>query len=66
MAIILITTVCGGLGSIVAGLIVTELSTGLIQHFDILGYILTCTVLTTAGIMYFINSQVSKATQNPT
>jgi predicted MFS family arabinose efflux permease len=36
--------VAGGVGSVVAGLVVSESATGAIEHFDVLGYILTGTV----------------------
>ncbi|MFZ6654508.1 MFS transporter [Undibacterium sp. TJN19] len=51
--------IAGGVGSVVAGLIVSQSATGSIQHFEVLGYILVGTVLITAVLMYFIQRMVA-------
>lgn len=53
--------IAGGLASIVAGLIVVQRpDTGFIEHFDVLGYVMLGTVITTMVMMYFIDQSVRK------
>jgi predicted MFS family arabinose efflux permease len=49
----------GGLASVVAGLIVYQETSGQLIHFDVLGYILVCTVLLSAYCMYRISQKVN-------
>ena len=51
--------IAGGVGSVVAGMIVSQPDGGAILHFDLLGDILVCTVLLTAVMMYFIHRMVA-------
>ncbi|MBC3916420.1 MFS transporter [Undibacterium sp. CY18W] len=52
--------IAGGVGSVVAGMIVSQPAAGgAILHFDLLGDILVCTVLLTAVMMYFIHRMVA-------
>ncbi|MES2040017.1 MAG: MFS transporter [Pseudomonadota bacterium] len=51
--------IAGGVGSVVAGMIVSQPDGGSILHFDLLGDILVCTVLLTAVMMYFIHRMVA-------
>ena len=51
--------IAGGVGSVVAGLIVSQPDGGAILHFDLLGDILVCTVLVTSVLMYFIHRMVA-------
>ncbi|MFZ6744407.1 MFS transporter [Undibacterium sp. JH2W] len=51
--------IAGGVGSVVAGMIVSQPAGGAILHFDLLGDILVCTVLITAVMMYFIHRLVA-------
>lgn len=52
--------IAGGVGSVVAGMIVSQpAGGGAILHFDLLGDILVCTVLLTAVMMYFIHRMVA-------
>lgn len=53
----------GGLGSAIAGLIVIQESSGMIRHFEVIGYVMTGTTLVTLVMMYFINRIV--AASNP-
>lgn len=56
-----IQQVSGGVASFVAGLIVFQPAKNTpLQHFDIIGYVTTGTMLITLLLMYFINQQVSK------
>jgi predicted MFS family arabinose efflux permease len=50
--------VSGGLAAILGGLIVSETSTGALEHFDVLGYVLVGTTLVTLVMMYFISRRV--------
>lgn len=50
--------ISGGVASIIAGLIVVETSSGKLDHFDTLGYILTGTVLVSMYLMYNISKQL--------
>ncbi|MFZ6641531.1 MFS transporter [Undibacterium sp. TC4M20W] len=52
--------IAGGVGSVVAGMIVSQPDGGVILHFDLLGDILVCTVLLTAVMMYFIHRMVAR------
>lgn len=51
----------GGLGAMLAGMIVVRQADGHLEHFDILGYVLCGTVTMTVVMLYFI----SRMTQNP-
>jgi hypothetical protein len=53
-----IQQISGGLAAIVGGLIVSENSTGALQHFDVVGYVVTGTTLITLVMMYFISRRV--------
>jgi predicted MFS family arabinose efflux permease len=50
----------GGIASAIAGLIVVQMPDQKILHYDILGYVVTCAMIVTAAMMYFINKQVTK------
>jgi predicted MFS family arabinose efflux permease len=54
-----IQQISGGFAAVVGGLIVTESSTGALQHFDTVGYMLVATTLITLVMMYFISRRVS-------
>jgi predicted MFS family arabinose efflux permease len=49
----------GGVAAILGGLIVTQTSTGALQHFDIVGYVLVASTLITLVMMYFISRRVA-------
>jgi MFS family permease len=53
-----IQQVSGGVAAMVGGLIVTQTSTGLLLHFDRVGYVLVGTTLITLLMMYFISRMV--------
>jgi predicted MFS family arabinose efflux permease len=50
--------ISGGVASVLAGLIVAQGSTGRLEHFERLGFILITTVLVTVGMMYLIHRRV--------
>ena len=50
--------ISGGVASVIAGLIVVETSSGKLDHFDTLGFILTGTVLISMYFMYNISRQI--------
>lgn len=52
--------IAGGVASVIAGLIVVETSSGKLDHFDVLGYILTGTVMVSVYLMYNISRQIEK------
>jgi predicted MFS family arabinose efflux permease len=50
--------ISGGLAAVVGGLIVTESSSGALQHFDRVGYVVVASSLITVVMMYFISRRV--------
>jgi len=50
--------VCGGVASVIAGVIVVQGADGNLQHFDLLGYIVVGTTLLSLVLMYFIDKAV--------
>jgi predicted MFS family arabinose efflux permease len=48
----------GGAASVLAGQIVTQSSSGRLEHFNYLGFVLIATVLVTVAMMYFIHRRV--------
>ena len=54
--------ISGGLAALLAGFIVTEGEGGRLVHFNILGYVMLFTVLTSVILMYFISCTVEKNT----
>jgi predicted MFS family arabinose efflux permease len=53
--------ISGGVASVLAGLIVAQSSTGRLEHFDRLGFILITSVLVTVGMMYLIHRRVPES-----
>ncbi len=52
--------ISGGIASAVAGLIVVQTSTGVLERYDILGLVVVGAMLITIAMMYMINQQVKK------
>lgn len=50
--------ISGGVAAVIGGLIVSETSTGALEHYDIVGYVLTGSTLITMFLMYFIRRRV--------
>ncbi len=49
----------GGIAAGIAGLIVVQTDSGFIEHYDILGYVVTVAIIITAVMMYFIDKYVT-------
>lgn len=49
----------GGAASVIAGLIVSQSATGMIEHYDTLGYVVVGTMLVMTGMLYFINKSIT-------
>jgi predicted MFS family arabinose efflux permease len=54
-----IQQISGGIAAVVGGLIVTESSTGALEHFDTVGYVLVGSTLITLVMMYFISRRIA-------
>jgi predicted MFS family arabinose efflux permease len=54
-----IQQISGGIAAVLGGLIVTESSSGALQHFDTVGYMLVATTLITLVMMYFISRRIA-------
>ena len=52
--------ISGGVASIIAGLIVVQTESGVLEHYDILGYVVVGAMIITVGMMYLINQQVMR------
>ena len=52
--------ISGGIASAVAGLIVFQSSTGKLEHYNWLGYVVTAAILITMLLLYFIHLYVNK------
>ena len=50
----------GGLGSVLAAVIIAQNADGTLQHFDWLGYIVVATSLVSLSLMYFVQKSVAK------
>ncbi len=53
-----IQQISGGIAAFAAGKIVVQTENAPLQHYDILGYVVVCSMLITIGMMYIINKQV--------
>jgi predicted MFS family arabinose efflux permease len=54
-----IQQISGGLAAVLGGLIVTDSSSGALQHFDMVGYVVVASSLITVAMMYFISHRVT-------
>ena len=52
--------ISGGVASFIAGQIVAQSATGMIEHYDILGYVVVGTMAAMVGMMYYINRMVTE------
>jgi predicted MFS family arabinose efflux permease len=55
----------GGIAASIAGLIVTQRADGTIQHFEVIGYLLTVTTLTSLTMMYLIQRRLEPRAISP-
>jgi predicted MFS family arabinose efflux permease len=58
-----IQQVAGGCASALAGLIVTEGPNGVLQHFEVVGYVVVAAALVTLFLMWIIYNSLSGAPQ---
>lgn len=58
--------VAGGISSAIAGLIVLQASNGMLQRYDVLGYVVIGTMFVTVVMMYYINKQVLRMAREAT
>jgi predicted MFS family arabinose efflux permease len=59
-----IQQIAGGIAAAIAGLIVVQNASGKLEHYDVLGYVVTCTMFITVGLLYFINQSVMQKARN--
>ncbi|HMG89885.1 MAG TPA: MFS transporter [Chryseolinea sp.] len=52
--------ISGGFASVIAGMIVVQTESGVLLHYDTLGYVVLGAMIITVVMMYFINEQVSR------
>ena len=52
--------ISGGIASAISGLIVVRTESGVIKHYDTVGYIVVFTMLVCIAMMYFINRHLSR------
>ncbi|MFZ1806196.1 MAG: MFS transporter [Cyclobacteriaceae bacterium] len=52
--------ISGGIAAAIAGMIVIQVDNGPLQRYDILGYVVMCTMLISIWMMYYINKDVEK------
>ncbi len=52
--------ISGGLASVLAGSIVVQTANGVLQNYDILGYIVVLATMITIGMMYVINEAIKQ------
>ncbi|MBA4057133.1 MAG: MFS transporter [Marivirga sp.] len=55
--------ISGGVASAIAGLIVVQTDSGVLEHYDWLGYVVVGAMIITVGMMYMINQQVNRKVQ---
>ncbi len=61
-----IQQIAGGIASAVAGLIVVQTKSGVLEHYNRLGYVVIGTMTITIILMYFLNKYVrSKSAGSP-
>jgi predicted MFS family arabinose efflux permease len=52
--------ISGGIASAIAGMIVVQTSSGELEHYNTLGYVVTGTMLTAVVLFYLLNEQIKK------
>lgn len=57
-----ISMISGGIASLIAGMIVDQLPSGVLVHYDILGYVVAGATVITIAMMYTIHTLVMKKT----
>lgn len=56
--------VSGGIAAWLAGLIVVQTDTGMLMHYDTLGYVVSATVIATIGLLYIVHRMIFQ-NENP-
>jgi predicted MFS family arabinose efflux permease len=56
--------ISGGIASAIAGMIVVQTSSGVLEHYNTLGYVVTGTMLTAVVLFYLLNEQIKKTANN--
>jgi MFS family permease len=54
--------IAGGIASAVAGLIVVQTKAGPLKHYNVLGYVVLCSMTVTLILMYYLNRYVQAKT----
>ncbi len=54
--------ISGGVASVIAGMIVVQTESGVLLHYDTLGYVVVGAIFITVVMMYFINEQLTRKT----
>jgi asparagine N-glycosylation enzyme membrane subunit Stt3 len=52
--------IAGGGASVIAGLIVGQSASGMIEHYDTLGYVVCGTMVVMVAMMYYINRMIEQ------
>jgi predicted MFS family arabinose efflux permease len=55
-----IQQISGGIAAGIAGLIVVQSENGILEHYNLLGYVVVGSMLITIGLMYILNEQLKK------
>jgi len=55
--------ISGGLASVLAGTIVVQSANGVLQNYDLLGYIVVFATMITIGMMYIINQAIKEKSE---
>jgi predicted MFS family arabinose efflux permease len=58
--------ISGGIATYIAGLIVVQTSTGELERYDILGYVVAGTMIVTMVLIYYVNQYVMGRANSPT
>ena len=61
-----IQQISGGVAAAVAGIIVVQTESGVLENYDILAYVVVGAMLITIGMMYWLNQLVIRKTANGT
>ncbi|MBY0434548.1 MAG: hypothetical protein K2U26_10600 [Cyclobacteriaceae bacterium] len=52
--------IAGGIASAIAGMIVFQTPDGMLQHYDILGYVVNATMIITIFMMFWIDRHIKE------
>ena len=52
--------ISGGIASIIAGLIVVQGTSGRLEKYDVLGYVVIVSILCSVVMLYYLNKRVQK------